>query len=214
MNRRRFLGYSALGGATAITAPMGCSLTNGSQQTLDQPFELHEATVADLQQAMAEGRHTARSITELYLERIDALDRKGPELRSIIETNPDALSIADELDAERRANGPRGPLHGIPIALKDNIDTHDRMTTTAGSLALEGSIPPRDSFVAEKLRAAGAILLAKAKHERVGVLARDESIQRMERPRWTVSQPLRPRPQPPAAPARAPASPHPQTSQP
>ncbi|MDE0475796.1 MAG: amidase, partial [Gammaproteobacteria bacterium] len=84
------------------------------------------------------------------------------ELRSMIEINPDALAIADELDAERQANGPRGPLHGIPVALKDNLDTHDRMTTTAGSLALEGSIPPRDSFVAERLRAAGAILLGKA----------------------------------------------------
>jgi amidase len=111
---------------------------------------------------MESGRWTARSVTEAYLARIEALDRSGPELRSIIETSPEALSIADALDAERRESGPRGPLHGIPVALKDNIDTHDRMTTTAGSLALEGSIPPRDSFLAEKLREAGAILLAKA----------------------------------------------------
>jgi amidase len=119
-------------------------------------------TVADLQQGMESGRWTARSIAEAYLARIETLDRNGPELRSIIETNPDALSIADELDAERRSKGPRGPLHGIPVAIKDNIDTHDRMTTSAGSLALEGSIPERDSFIAEKLREAGAIILAKA----------------------------------------------------
>lgn len=86
----------------------------------------------------------------------------GPELRAIIEVNPDALTIADALDAERKAGTVRGPLHGIPIALKDNLDTHDRMTTTAGSLALEGSIPPQDSFVAQKLREAGAVLIAKA----------------------------------------------------
>ncbi len=133
-----------------------------TRQTGNEPFELHEATVAELQEGMESGRLTARSIAELYLSRIDALDREGPELRAIIETNPEALSIADELDAERQSNGPRGPLHGIPVAIKDNIDTHDQMTTTAGSLALEGSIPLQDSFVAQKLREAGAIILAKA----------------------------------------------------
>ncbi len=111
---------------------------------------------------MESGERTARSITELCLRRIEEMDGQGPELRSIIETNPDALEIADRLDAERRESGPRGPLHGIPVALKDNIDTHDGMTTTAGSLALEGSIPPRDAFIAERLREAGAIILAKA----------------------------------------------------
>ena len=105
-------------------------------------FELDEVTVVELQRAMESGERTARSITELYLGRIDAMNQRGPELRAIIETNPDALALADELDAERRADGPRGPLHGIPVAIKDNIDTHDGMTTTAGSLALEGSIPP------------------------------------------------------------------------
>jgi amidase len=124
-------------------------------------FELDELEVADLQLGMESGRFTARRLTELYLERIDALDRKGPELRSILDVNPDALEIADKLDAERKESGPRGPLHGIPVLLKDNVDTFDRMTTTAGSLALEGSIPGRDSFVAERLRAAGAVLLAK-----------------------------------------------------
>jgi amidase len=101
-------------------------------------------------------------IVEQYLDRIAAMDRSGPALRSIIQTNPDALQLADELDRERASRGPRGPLHGIPVLLKDNIDTADRMTTTAGSLALEGSIPSQDSFVAERLRAAGAVLLGKA----------------------------------------------------
>jgi len=163
MNRRRFLGYSAL---LASSTKLGCVSGEAPNETPplagDEPFELHEATVADLQQGMESGRWTARSITEAYLARIDALDRRGPELRSVIETNPEALAIADSLDAERRSSGPRGPLHGIPVAIKDNIDTHDQMTTTAGSLALEGSIPPQDSFVAAKLREAGAILLAKA----------------------------------------------------
>jgi amidase len=124
-------------------------------------FELDETTVDDLQRAMAAGQRTARAITELYLRRIEEIDRKGPELRSVIETNPDALSLADALDEERRTKGPRGPLHGIPVALKDNIDTHDRMTTTAGSLALEGSIPAQDAFIVQRLRDAGAIVLAK-----------------------------------------------------
>ncbi|MFN7978514.1 MAG: amidase [Vicinamibacterales bacterium] len=170
MNRRNFLGYSAAGSAGFIAA--GCSPASGPAEsttpaaapraTGNEPFELHEATVDSLQEAMTSGRLTARDITERYLARIDALNRQGPELRAIIEVNPDALEIADRLDGERKAGRVRGPLHGIPIALKDNIDTHDRMTTTAGSLALEGSIPPQDSFVARKLREAGAVLLAKA----------------------------------------------------
>jgi amidase len=111
---------------------------------------------------MEAGRLTSRALTAAYLDRIGALDRSGPALRSVIETNPDALAIAEALDRERREKGPRGPLHGIPVLLKDNIDTHDRMTTTAGSLALRGSIPARDAFVARRLREAGAVLLGKA----------------------------------------------------
>ena len=168
MDRRNFLGYTALGSAALLTGPIGCVPAHApgdSDNTPDagkEPFELSEVTVAELQEGMASGRWTARSITEAYLTRIEALDRQGPELRSILETNPEAFSIADALDAERGSNGPRGPLHGIPVVIKDNIDTHDQMTTTAGSLALEGSIPPQDSFVAQKLREAGAIILAKA----------------------------------------------------
>jgi amidase len=111
---------------------------------------------------MHAGEKTARSLTEAYLARIEALDRRGPALRSVIETNPEALDIAIALDKERRTKGPRGPLHGIPILLKDNIETGDRMTTTAGSLALVGSIAARDSGVAARLRQAGAVLLGKA----------------------------------------------------
>jgi amidase len=166
MNRRAFLQTTAAGAAgltaSAACAPPGAeSPSDSGAQGEIPPFEFDEATVNDLQRLMESGEHTARSIAQAYIDRIEAMDRQGPELRSMIEINPDALEIADELDAERKANGPRGPLHGIPVALKDNLDTHDRMTTTAGSLALEGSIPPQDSFVAERLRAAGAIILGK-----------------------------------------------------
>lgn len=160
------------GSISAIVGASGCASNmrrepdkNNSLsefQTGAEPFELHEMTIDDLQDAMTSGEFTARSVTERYLNRIKALNRQGPELRAVIETNPDALQIANRLDDERRSGVTRGPLHGIPVVLKDNIDTHDRMSTTAGSLALEGSIPPRDSFVAERLREAGAILLAKA----------------------------------------------------
>jgi amidase len=125
------------------------------------PFELEEASIADLQKRLEAGSDTATSLTEKYLARIAALDRQGPALRAVLETNPDALAIAGALDGERKAGKVRGPLHGIPILLKDNIGTADRMTTTAGSLALEGCIPASDAFVAKKLRDAGAILLGK-----------------------------------------------------
>src|SRR5215217_6928029 len=115
------------------------------QAAAGAPFELEEATVTQLQDAMASGRYTSRRLVELYTQRINAIDRSGPALRSVIELNPDALSIADTLDAERKAGRVRGPLHGIPLLIKDNIDTGDRMMTTAGSLALQGSIAARDS---------------------------------------------------------------------
>jgi amidase len=124
--------------------------------------ELEEVTIAQLQEAMAAGQLSARRLTEMYLERIRRLDESGPALRSVIATNPDALDIADALDRERATSGPRGPLHGIPVLLKDNIDTADRMHTTAGSLALLEARPARDAFVAERLRQAGAVLLGKA----------------------------------------------------
>src|SRR5437763_28201 len=137
-------------------------LSTALAQTPAPPrFELDEATIADLQQQMQAGRASARSIAEQYIARIEAVDRSGPSLHSVIEVNPDALAIADQLDAERRAGRVRGPLHGIPILVKDNIATADKMMTTAGSLALAGVKPPADAFVAARLREAGAVILGK-----------------------------------------------------
>ena len=166
IDRRRFIGTTVMGGA-GLTLAAGCGPESSERSEQPEspqvrPFELDEVDVAELQRSMASGERTARSITELYLGRIEELNAQGPELRAIIETNPDSLIIADTLDLERAAGNIRGPLHGIPVAIKDNIDTHDRMTTTAGSLALEGSIPEQDSFAAQQLREAGAIILAKA----------------------------------------------------
>jgi amidase len=125
------------------------------------PFDLDELTVADLQDGMSSGLFTARTLVEKYLRRIDEIDRRGPTLNSVIELNPDAFTIADTLDLERKAKHLRGPMHGIPILLKDNLDTADRTMTTAGSLALVGSKPATDSFVARRMREAGAIILGK-----------------------------------------------------
>jgi amidase len=122
-------------------------------------FEVDEATIADLQNAMAAGELTSRSLTETYLARIERVD---PTLRSVRETNPDALEIADAMDAERRSDRVRGPLHGIPILVKDNLDTADRMKTTAGSFALGDVTRARDAFVVERLRQAGSVILGKA----------------------------------------------------
>ena len=166
LDRRTFLKAGALGSMTVL--PVADAVTAAGRKS-DQtqpgapvpPFELEEVSIAALQERMASGAETSRSITEKYLTRIAALDRQGPGLRQVLETNPDALALAAEFDAERKAGRVRGPLHGVPILLKDNIGTADRMTTTAGSLALEGSIPAKDSFVAQKLREAGAILLGK-----------------------------------------------------
>jgi amidase len=134
---------------------------DANEQAPPPAFALDEMTVEQLQQGMQTGRYTSGQLVDLYLARIDQIDRSGPMLRSVIETNPEARVIAASLDAERTAKGPRGPLHGIPILIKDNIDTADRMMTTAGSLALEGSIAARDAFVVERLRAAGAVILGK-----------------------------------------------------
>jgi amidase len=124
-------------------------------------FEFDEVTIVELQRRMTAGELSARRIAQAYLDRIEAIDRDGPALNSVIEINPDALEIAAALDKERRAKGPRSPLHGIPILLKDNVDTADQMATTAGSLALVGSKPPADAPVARKLREAGAVILGK-----------------------------------------------------
>jgi amidase len=122
---------------------------------------MQEKSIQELQQAMTSGELTALQLVNQFLERIEQIDKQGPKLNSVIEINPDVLEIAGKLDAERKAGNLRGPLHGIPLLIKDNINTADRMTTTAGSLALEGSIPPRDAHLVERLRSAGAILLGK-----------------------------------------------------
>ncbi len=153
---------------SSVAVAIGCNRHAGSPSSgsSSRPpavgsFELDEKTIADLQEGMKSGGLSARSITEKYLSRIVAIDKVGPRLNSVIEINPDALTIADTLDLERRNKGPRGPLHGIPILLKDNIDTRDNMSTTAGSLALEGSIAQHDAFIVQRLRDAGAVILGK-----------------------------------------------------
>jgi amidase len=128
---------------------------------LDKKFEFEEVTIKELQEAMTTGKLSARSITEKYLKRIEEVDRRGAQLNSVIETNPDALVIAEALDRERKEKGARSPLHGIPVLIKDNIDTADRMKTTAGSLALVDAKPLQDSHVAQRLREAGAVILGK-----------------------------------------------------
>ena len=122
---------------------------------------MQEKSIFELQNAMREGVETSHSITAAFLSRIEAFDRAGPEIHAVIEINPDALQIADEKDQERRSGRPVGPLHGIPILIKDNIDTADRMQTTAGSLALSGHVASSDAFIVERLRAAGAVVLGK-----------------------------------------------------
>ena len=163
MKRRQFLETSALGCALAISKPASLLATAAPKTLPASPkeFELEELTITDLQTGMQSGRFTARSLVKKYLDRIDEIDKDGPKLNSVIEVNPDAMTIAEALDRERKEKGVRGPLHGIPILIKDNIDTADRMMTTAGSLALLGSRPAHDSYVARKLREAGAVILGK-----------------------------------------------------
>jgi amidase len=166
MNRRTFVRNGVVGGVGLATVSITTSAKEPERAAtaIEPPppaFELDEATIADLQSGMSSGKYSAHSLAKKYLDRIDDLDKHGPAINSVIELNPDALSIANDLDKERKAKGPRGPLHGIPVLIKDNIDTHDRMTTTAGSLALGGSIPLQDSSVAKKLRDAGAVILGK-----------------------------------------------------
>jgi amidase len=167
LSRRGFLGVTGLALLERGPTPgrKGAAQRHLSTLTVKpshRESEFEEVSISELQAGMASGRWTSRAIVQGCLSRIEALDRRGPALRHVLETNPDALEIADALDRERREGRSRGPLHGIPVLLKDNIDTADRMTTTAGSLALEGSHAPRDAFLAERLRRAGAVLLGKA----------------------------------------------------
>ncbi len=161
--RREFIKTGITGSLAAFSLP---SLSFAGDMGQDKlfgrvPFELDEITVNKLADGFKTGRYTIRSIAELYISRINEIDKKGPALNTVIELNPEALSIADSLDKELKEKGSRGPLHGIPILIKDNIDTADKMLTTAGSLALMGSHPPEDSFVVSQLRSAGALILGK-----------------------------------------------------
>ena len=160
-SRRLFLHAGLVSGATALATSAPASAESVVVKPGVKPFEFDEITIDELQKQMKAGSLTAKSIAEKYLARIAEIDAAGPALASVIEANPEALDIAAALDAERKAKGPRGPLHGIPVLIKDNIATADRMQTTAGSLALVGSKPAKDSAVARMLRAAGAVLLGK-----------------------------------------------------
>jgi len=157
LSRRSFLQYGAAA-ATGTVMVRSVGAQHAAPLPVHTDFELEEATVAQLQDSMRSGARTSRAICAAYLARIAQLD---PQLHAVLETNPDALAIADRLDAERKANRVRGPLHGIPVLVKDNIATGDRMMTTAGSLALAGATPPRDAPLVARLRAAGAVILGK-----------------------------------------------------
>ncbi len=180
MDRRTFVGRSIAAGATIVLGT-GTACTTLARDTGDstrasdtasrrgptpaagvpERDALFEQSVADLRAAMERGSLTSRALVDRYLTRIDAMDKRGPAVNAVIELNPDARTIADALDAERKAGRVRGPLHGIPILIKDNIDSADKMRTSAGSLALATSTPPNDAFIVDRLRAAGAVLLGK-----------------------------------------------------
>ena len=155
--RRGFLATTGLAAASCARPPP----PQPAAPTGPASFDLEEVSLDQLRQRMESGELTAARAVELYLERIDQVDKNGPAVNSVIELNPDALALAAQLDEERKQGKIRGPLHGAPILIKDNIDTADKMQTTAGSLALEGSIAQRDSGVAERLRGAGAVILGK-----------------------------------------------------
>src|SRR5436190_7072791 len=161
MNRRKFVRNTLFSGVALATVSNVSESVAGAPAQTPSTFELDELTIDDLQKGMASGRFTAMTLTRKYLDRISEIDKQGPAINSVIELNPEALAIAADLDNERKAGRVRGKLHGIPVLIKDNIDTHDRMTTTAGSLALGGSIPLQDSFVARRLRDAGAVIIGK-----------------------------------------------------
>jgi amidase len=168
MKRRTFLRGGLAGTAIALSPSLSAHREEGKDKGASEadafpakPFEFEETTIVELQEAMHSGRHSARTITEAYLERIQDVDKQGASLNSVIELNPDALAIADNLDKERKTGRVRGPMHGVPILIKDNIDTGDRMQTTAGSLALAGHSSSRDAYIVERLRESGAVILGK-----------------------------------------------------
>jgi amidase len=166
MKRRSFITSSALASAGGLLVA-SCNTPAPEKTAAVKPtgepavFELEEESISSLQEKMVAGKYTSEKLTNLYLNRIDAIDKNGPALHAVIEINPDALSIARAMDEERKAGKLRGPLHGIPILIKDNIDTGDKMHTTAGALAMQDHIARQDAFVVAQLRAAGAVILGK-----------------------------------------------------
>lgn len=163
MKRRKFISKTLRGTGAVLAAVYlpGCQSAPSNADGSSVAFDVEEKTIAEIQTAMENGSLTARNLAGLYLKRIEEIDRNGPTLNSVIETNPDALTIAEALDAERKSKGSRGPLHGIPVLIKDNIDTADKMHTSAGSLALANSRPSKDAFLVQRLREAGAVILGK-----------------------------------------------------
>jgi amidase len=170
MKRRDFLSNGSLLAAGTAFIAASCNnaadtkpatATTAATANDKDRFELNETTISDLQERMTSGKYTAEQLTSMYLQRIEAIDKGGPKLNSVIEVNPDAIAIAKAMDAERKSGKIRGPLHGIPVLIKDNIDTADKMKTTAGSIALADHIAAKDAFIVKKLREAGAVLLGK-----------------------------------------------------
>ncbi|MBT1702408.1 amidase [Chryseosolibacter indicus] len=169
MKRRDFIKQTSYTALTLQAFLLSCNSPSNSKEkphgkqteNAIAKFELSEATVMDLQRMMEEGKYTAQRIAELYIRRIQEVDKDGPRLNSVIEINPEAIQIATQLDEERKSGKVRGPLHGIPVLIKDNIDTGDKMMTTAGSLALNGHHAMHDAFLVKKLREAGAVILGK-----------------------------------------------------
>lgn len=161
MQRRKFIRDTTI---TALMLPWAiesCSPKKGAAEKVEATLDLEKSTIADLQVKMQSGELSSRKITEYYLDRINTIDKQGPAINSVIEVNPDALVIADALDKERSEGNVRGPLHGVPILIKDNIDTADKMLTTAGSIALEDNVATQNAFIVTKLRESGAVLLGK-----------------------------------------------------
>ena len=168
MKRRSFLTTATLASAGLTTLLItGCTSTTKKEEDVASAedskttFELDEETIGSLREKLTSGKYTSEQLVQLYLKRIDTIDKNGPQLNSVIEVNPDAVAIAVAMDKEMKAGKSRGPLHGIPVLIKDNIDTADKMQTTAGSLAMEGNIASNDAFVVKQLRAAGAIIIGK-----------------------------------------------------
>jgi amidase len=169
MHRRSFLKNGSLAGLTltAVLSSAACNTTTENKQddntaaNPDDQFELNEVTIDTLQEKMAAGTYTSRAITEMYLKRIEAIDKKGPTLNAIIELNPEALAMADAMDNERKGGKIRGALHGIPVLVKDNVNIAGKMMTTAGAMAMEGHYAAKDAFIITQLKAAGAVILGK-----------------------------------------------------